>query len=203
MPIEDAKPDEEEECAENETANGTVDNDNADNEAKVSDNMTKLARENSNDSLANEETIIARHEVSENAEKDHMKKKVTWGSKLSDNNTSIDEFEQLEPLVLKGDGDRPTNLDLNLNEKVDKVDLFTPEGNSDESSMASEFTIEKYVPTSWEIDCGKPPSSKQSKRLEALKQARSRSSRERYTPPKVMVSANQIAQRKVLDLKRW
>jgi hypothetical protein len=135
-------------------------------------------------------------------------KVLTLESSEAENTLNENKAERLQSLGGSGDGGRFNNLDLKLNEELPAVNNFLPdeEGNSeDESPLTTEPSIENTGGASWDIDFneGKLPGGKTSSRLEALKRARTQHSGEKYVPPKVLVSANQIAQRKVLDLKRW
>ncbi|XP_053404168.1 basic immunoglobulin-like variable motif-containing protein isoform X2 [Mercenaria mercenaria] len=152
------------------------------------------------------ENVTEGVESFKSATKDRLKK-VTWEMTDAENTINEDKAERLHSLSLKSDDDRPNNLDLNLNEKIPEIKKFLPGDSSseDESPLATEATNSGKAGASWDIDitAGTSGSSKPSKRLQALKRARTQGCGERYVPPKVMVSANQIAQRKVLDLKRW
>lgn len=140
--------------------------------------------------------------IIENSAKDRTKK-VTWEKTEAENTINEDKAVRLQSL--KEDSFRPHNLDLNLNEKLKPVKKFLTDDSSSENDTPEAVDEGKSVKTgaSWDIDFSAGNSGKPSKRLQALKQARTQCSGERYDPPKVMVSANQIAQRKVLDLKRW
>ncbi|XP_060573480.1 basic immunoglobulin-like variable motif-containing protein isoform X2 [Ruditapes philippinarum] len=134
-------------------------------------------------------------------------KKVSWETTEAENTINEDKATRLHCMSLNSEDARPNNLDLNLNEKISEVKNFLPADTSseDESPLATDVMHSGKTGASWDIDItgGQTGSSKPSKRMLALKQARTQRAGERYVPPKVMVSANQIAQRKVLDLKRW
>ncbi|KAL4220180.1 hypothetical protein ACF0H5_020588 [Mactra antiquata] len=206
VPIEDSKEEEPSVSLETKTDSNKLDNeDDKINNELIAESVativnTDIGNKDFHDRADLDDNFIERKEVFENSDKEFVKKRVTWELKLADT-----DFNPAEADTVKSDGERPAHLDLNLNEKLYKDDLFTPEADSDnESPLATGDSLEKKVPTSWDIEItGKPPSAKQSKRLEALKTARTRSTGEKYIPPKVLVSANQIAERKVLDLKRW
>lgn len=149
-----------------------------------------------------EKTLADSIEPFENAAKDRVKK-VTWEITEAENTINEDKAVRLQSL--KDSGHRPINLDLNLNEKVVVGKKFLPDDSSseNESPIAIDNRNSGKAGASWDIDFLAGKTGQPSKRLQALKQARTQGSGERYVPPKVMVSANQIAQRKVLDLKRW
>ena len=154
----------------------------------------------------NRESSTERVESFKNTTKERLKK-VTWETTDAENTINEDKATRLHCLSLNTEGNRPSNLDLNLNEKIPEVKNFLRAdcSSEDESPLATDVKHSGKTSASWDIDLtsGKTGSGKPSKRILALKQARTQSSGERYVPPKVMVSANQIAQRKVLDLKRW
>ena len=120
-------------------------------------------------------------------------KRVTWESDIKD--VPLDENKSDEENRLNEEKDfiRDQHLDLT---------------NENTASGSGGFTFaSKLKATSelWDIEVsslssGKKPSTK---RAEALKNAKTQHDGEIYVPPKALVSANQIAQRKVLDLKRW
>ena len=95
-----------------------------------------------------------------------------------------------------------------LNEEKDFVrDKNLNLANDSTVSESGDFTFAsklKATSASWDVEISSFSSSKKpSKRAEALKNARTQHEGEVYTLPKVLASVNQIAQRKVLDLKRW
>jgi ElaB/YqjD/DUF883 family membrane-anchored ribosome-binding protein len=152
------------------------------------------------------ENSTERVESFKDTTKDRLKK-VSWETTEAENTINEDKATRLHCMSLNSEDARPNNLDLNLNEKISEVTNFLPADSSseDESPLATDVMHSGKTGASWDIDItgGQTGSGKQSKRMLALKQARTQSTGERYVPPKVMVSANQIAQRKVLDLKRW
>lgn len=135
-------------------------------------------------------------------------------SSVEENTLNENKAEALQSQSHENTSDRLATLDVNLNEKTKTVDHFLPEESNsedDESSFATGSTVTTKTSNhnaegaSWDIDLSEcqVPAKKLTKRLEALKQARTQHTADKYVPPKVLVSASQIAQRKVLDLKRW
>ena len=102
------------------------------------------------------------------------------------------------------DGGRSFFLELAKDNIDVERDSLEEDNDEDDEYEGVARVAKKGTGACWDIDvsAGKG-SSKNSKRLQALRQARTRNIGEKYLPPKVLVSANQIADRKVLDLKRW
>ena len=117
--------------------------------------------------------------------KTSAKKQVTWESNVKDN--SVNDNIVNEERILE--------RDRNLNKANHNSVLGSPDIDS---------TNQKATGAAWDIAVGDfSKSKKPSKRAEALRSARHQTFGEPYIPPKVLASASQIAQRKVLDLKRW
>ena len=117
--------------------------------------------------------------------KTSAKKQVTWESNVKDN--SVNDNLVNEERILE--------RDRNLNKANHNSVLGSPDIDS---------TNQKATGAAWDIAVGDfSKSKKPSKRAEALRSARHQTFGEPYIPPKVLTSASQIAQRKVLDLKRW
>ncbi|WAR27569.1 BIVM-like protein [Mya arenaria] len=149
-----------------------------------------------------------------------IKKTVTWNTTAEENAINENKAEKLQVSSLQSEHDgsgescRPHDLflDLDNNKDIEEDSLEEDDDNADETSPKGLFKSGK-AGASWEVELGNERSriavarsgldGKLNKRLQALTQARSQNSGERYIPPRVLVSANQIAQRKVLDLKRW
>ena len=117
--------------------------------------------------------------------KTSAKKQVTWESNVKDN--SVNDNIVNEERILE--------RDRNLNKSNHNSVLGSPDIDS---------TNQKATGAAWDIAIGDfSKSKKPTKRAEALRSARHQTFGEPYIPPKVLASASQIAQRKVLDLKRW
>ena len=117
--------------------------------------------------------------------KTSAKKQVTWESNVKDN--SVNDNIVNEERILE--------RDRNLNKANHNSVLGSPDIDS---------SNQKATGAAWDIAVGDfSKSKKPSKRAEALRSARHQTFGEPYIPPKVLASVSQIAQRKVLDLKRW
>ena len=154
-------------------------------------------------SLSNavEDDMNERRERFQDFNRDTVKKSVSWESSaleqpVTKENDSI--------LTSSEENSRNMKLDLNLNEaKISDIN-----SNRAEPVISPDPVLanENDASASWEIEMSGAKSTsngKPSKRLLALSQARAQKTGEKYIPPRVLVSCNQIAQRKVLDLKRW
>ena len=120
-------------------------------------------------------------------------KRVTWESNVKD--ISLDKNKSDEENRLNEERDIIRDQNLNLT-------------NENTASASGDFTFEsklKATSESWDIEVSgfSSGTKKPSKRAEALRNARTQHDGEDYVPPRVLATANQIAQRKVLDLKRW
>lgn len=148
-------------------------------------------------------------ETFENSQRETVKKSVSFRQNGSKN----PKTEKLSfPLKGEGDGSRQFFLELsndNDDNDVEKDSLDEDEGEEqDNVGTVRDVTVANKQKSGacWDIEMSGVKGAgtgKMSKRMQALRQARTQSIGERYVPPKVLVSANQIAERKVLDLKRW
>ena len=131
--------------------------------------------------------VTERAETFENPVRTTVKKQVTWESNVKDNSLAENRLNE------EKDFERDRNFNLANHFEVE-----------DTGSGDTVLTNQKVTGASWDVEIsGFAPSKKPTKRSEALKNARTQQTGEIYSPPKVLVSTNQIAQRKILDLKRW
>lgn len=118
-------------------------------------------------------------------------KRVTWENDVKDGISNENHLCEENRLNEEKDFERDKNPNL-ANEST-----FKGSGGYISSRL-------KATSASWDIEVSAFSSSrKPTKRAEALKNARIQRQEEVYIPPRVLSSASQIAQRKVLDLKRW
>ncbi|XP_052216537.1 basic immunoglobulin-like variable motif-containing protein isoform X2 [Dreissena polymorpha] len=191
----------------------------ADNSEKDCDENDKMQASTSTDLSTLQKKIdklienaTERVESFENSLQENMKKSVSWKTKqtisIEKGASNSEDVKLVDSESGQGDGksENPKNLFLDLGHlDPDPADDIEEDSLDEEEESSSAIKGDSKC-AAWEVDVSSHTESYSglnSKRLEALNRARAQKTGEAYLPPRVLVSTNQIAQRKVLDLKRW